>query len=650
MKSQEIKRIAPFGSWTSPVSADTVVKGGIRAGGLWLDGDDLYWLEGRPIEKGRNVLVKRSGDGSITDVLPPPFDARSRVHEYGGGACAIDSGRIFFSNLPDNRIYVIAGEAQPRALTPESKMRFADLTIDRHHDRLLAVGEDHAGSDHAPDNSIVAISLDGQAAPTTLLSGHDFYSNPRVSPDGSQLCWLSWNQPNMPWDGTELWCAQIHSDGSLGPAAKVAGGERESIFQPQWSPDNILYFVSDRDNWWQLYRWRQGTSERLTERMAEFGMPMWVFGMSTYGFLSKDTIVCSFTENGEWRLARLEISTKRLEPVRAAESMSDIAYLAANDRQAAFFGGSPTSPETVYLLDVSGATLTPVRAMAESGVAADYLSRATAVSFPTANGCRAHAFYYAPTNPDFAGSATELPPLLLLNHGGPTAATSSTLQLKIQFFTSRGFAVIDVNYGGSTGYGREYRERLNGNWGIVDRQDCENAARYLAGQGLVDPDRMAIRGGSAGGYTTLCALTFGDVFSAGASHYGVSDLELLATDTHKFEARYLDRMVGPYPEKKDTYQARSPIQHIAKLSRPAIFFQGLDDKVVPPNQTERMVQAMRDKGLPVAYVAFEGEGHGFRQGQHVRRALEAEFYFYSRIFGFTPADQIEPVPISNLEV
>ena len=649
MTSKVTGHIAPYGSWVSPISAEQVVKGGIRTGGLWLDGDDLYWIEGRPNEKGRNVLVRRSPDGSITDVLPAPFDARSRVHEYGGGVCAIGDGRIFFSNGPDNRIYVAERSAAPRAITLESEIRFADLVLDLRRNRLLAVAEDHTESDHNPRTTLMAIPFDAQSPPQELASGYDFYANPRVSPDGSQVCWLCWNHPNMPWDGTELWQAAINADGSLGPATKIAGGERESIFQPQWSPDNVLHFVSDRSNWWQLYRWQDGAAIRLTEQEAEFGMPMWVFGMSTYGFRSTDTIVCSFTEHGKWRLAQLDIASRRLELIQSADAITNISQLAVSDQQVAFFGASPTTPETVYALDHTIESLTPVRAMADDAIDPRYLSPAAPLAFATADGLTAHAFYYKPVNRDYSAPANELPPLLLLNHGGPTAATSSSLQLKIQYFTSRGFAVIDVNYGGSTGYGREYRERLNGNWGIVDRQDCENAALYLAREKLVDPKRMAIRGGSAGGYTTLCALTFGEVFAVGASHYGISDLELLATDTHKFEARYLDRMVGPYPESKDVYQARSPIRHSDKLSRPAIFFQGLDDKVVPPNQTERMVQVMRDKGLPVAYVSFAGEGHGFRQGANVRRALEAEFYFYSRIFGFTPADDIEPVSISNLD-
>jgi dipeptidyl aminopeptidase/acylaminoacyl peptidase len=643
------KQIAPYGAWKSPLAADDVVRGGNRPAGVWLDGDDVYWIEGRPLEKGRNVIVRRTPDGAVADLLPPPFDARSRVHEYGGGACAVGDGRIFFSNLPDNRVYVLDTGIGPRAITPENKARYADLEIDHHHNRLLAVCEDHHDSDRLPENSIVAIATDGQAPPVTLLSGNDFYSNPRVSPDGSRFCWLSWNLPDMPWDGTELWQAPIAPDGSLGIPRLIAGGREESIFQPLWSPDNVLHFVSDRNNWWQIYRRENNTEVCLTDREAEFGLPMWVFGVSTYGFESNDSIICSFTENGRSRLARLDIISGKLTPVQAAESLTGISYLAINKHTAAFVGGASDSPETVYRLEHDSSELVPIQAMADLTLDQAFISPAQAIEFPTAHGVTAHAFYYPPANRDYQAPENERPPLLLLNHGGPTSATTDTLQLRIQYFTSRGFAVVDVNYGGSTGYGRRYRERLDGNWGIVDRQDCENAARYLVKLGKVDPDRMAIRGGSAGGYTTLCALTFGDVFAAGASHYGVSDLELLAVDTHKFEAGYLDRMVGPYPEKQAVYRERSPIRHTERLSRPAIFFQGLDDKVVPPEQTERMVQVMRDKGLPVAYLAFEGEGHGFRQGDNVRRALEAEFYFYSRMFGFTPADYLEPVPISNFE-
>lgn len=649
MNAASPKQTAPYGAWRSPLTAETVVRGGKRPGGVWLDGSDIYWIEGRPLERGRNVIVRRASDGAAADLLPTPYDARSRVHEYGGGACAIHDGTIYFSNVSDSRLYVMTADTGPRPLTPDGGARYADLHVDHHHGRLLAVCEQHREGNHLPTNSLVAIPLDGASPPVTLLSGYDFYSNPRVSPDGSQLCWLCWNLPDMPWDGTELWTAPVAADGTLGTPRYIAGSGEEALFQPSWSPDNVLHFVSDRANWWQIYRWQHGRAECLTEHRAEFGVPLWVFGLSTYGFAAAETMVCSFAQNGRWSLASLDIGTRTLTPLETAAHLTDISYLRVNRRGAAFMAGSGSEAEAVYWLDFASERLTPVRAMAEPVLETDELSTAQAIEFPSADGRTAHAFYYPPVNKRFSAPDEELPPLLLLNHGGPTSATTCALQLKIQYFTSRGFAVVDVNYGGSTGYGREYRERLNGKWGVVDREDCEYAARYLVQRGLVDPNRLAIRGGSAGGYTTLCALTFGNLFAVGASHYGVSDLELLAEDTHKFEAGYLERMVGPYPQAKSIYRERSPIRHSHRLSRPVIFFQGLDDKVVPPEQTERMAQVMRDKGLPVAYLAFEGEGHGFRQGDNVRRALEAEFYFYSRIFHFTPADHIDPVPISNLE-
>jgi len=631
-------QVAPYGSWKSPITSDMIASGAMRLGQIALDGADIYWVEMRPAEGGRNVIVRRTPDGQTSDVTPAPFNARTRVHEYGGGAFAVMNGTVYFSNFRDQRLYRQQLGAQPQPLTPEEDLRYADGVIDRRRGRMICVREDHTVAGREAVNTLVSLDLKNGGSGQVLVSGNDFYSSPRLSPDGSRLAWLTWNHPNMPWDGTELWIAEVQADGSLGQAECVAGGIDESIFQPEWSPDGVLYFVSDRTGWWNLYRWHDGRVEPLCKMEAEFGRPQWVFGMSTDA--------CG-TQHGVWHLASLDTETGRLEPIEIP--YSDIRGLRAAPGRVVFAAGSPTEAASIVQLDLDRHKLEVLRRSSEITVDAGYISIPQAIEFPTEQGLTAHAFFYAPQNRDYVAPPDERPPLLVRSHGGPTSATSSTLAWEIQYWTSRGIAVVDVNYGGSTGYGREYRQRLNGQWGIVDVDDCVNATRYLVQRGEVDGKRLAIRGGSAGGYTTLCALTFRDVFHAGASYFGVSDLEALTRETHKFESRYLDRLVGPYPERRDLYQARSPINFTDRLSCPVILFQGLEDKVVPPNQAELMVQALRAKGLPVAYIAFEGEQHGFRRAENIKRALEAELYFYSRIFNFELADAIEPVPIENLD-
>jgi dipeptidyl aminopeptidase/acylaminoacyl peptidase len=649
-------QIAPYGSWKSPITADLIVAGTIGLGQIALDGDDIYWTEGRPAEAGRNAIVRRTPDGKTADVTLSPFNARTRVHEYGGGAFTVKDGTVYFSNFADQRLYKQTPNSEPQPLTPETNRRYADAVIDSQRGRIICVCEDHTGGGHEPVNTLVSINLENGEDIQVLASGSDFYSSPRLSPDNSQLAWLSWNHPNMPWDGTQLWVAQIKEDGSLGEAECIAGGVDESIFQPEWSPAGVLYFVSDRTNWWNLYRWLppqpplskggQGGVESLCEMEAEFGLPQWVFGMSTYAFESANRIICTYTQKGIWHLASLDTQTKQLEVIETL--YTEISSLHAANGHAVFIAGSATEPTAVVQFDLTNRQISVLKRSSELEIDTGYLSRPQAIAFPTENNLTAYAFFYPPQNKDYTAPTEEKPPLIVKSHGGPTASTSSAFNLKIQYWTSRGFAFVDVNYGGSTGYGRDYRQRLVGQWGIVDVDDCANAAKYLAEQGLVDGERLAIAGGSAGGYTTLCALTFRDVFKAGASYYGVSDLEALATDTHKFESRYLDGLIGPYPERKDLYEERSPIHFTDKLSCPVIFFQGLEDKVVPPNQAEMMVEALKSKGLPVAYVAYEGEQHGFRRAENIKRTLDGEFYFYSRVFGFEPAEAVEPVVIENL--
>ena len=640
-------KISPYGSWKSPVTSDLIVSETVVLGSLTLEGRDTYWIELRPTEEGRLVIIHHSADGQTHEVNPSPLNARTRVHEYGGRAYAVDQGVVYFSNFEDQRLYVVdsPGEA-PRPLTPETDLRYADYAIDRARGRMICVREDHRAPGEAV-NSLVSLSLAGGDEGQVIVSGNDFYSSPRLSPDGRQLAWLTWNHPNMPWDGTELWLGELDEDGYIAHSELIAGGLEESIFQPQWSPDGGLYFVSDRNGWWNLYRWRERTVEPLYPLEAEFGQPQWVFGMSAYGFASPDRVICSYTQHGASRLASLDLHRKKLEDFDLPGIISFWSLQVAPGK-AVFVAGSLTESARIVELDLESRQIEVFRRESLVKVDPGYISEVKEIEFPTENGMSAYGFFYPPRNRDYQAPEGELPPLLVLSHGGPTGATDPSLDLGIQFWTSRGFAVLDVNYGGSTGYGRAYRERLNGQWGVVDVDDCVNGARFLVHQGRVDGNRLAIRGGSAGGYTTLSALAFRDVFKAGASHFGIGDLETFVKDTHKFESRYLDRLVGPYPERKDLYHDRSAINFVDQLSAPMILFQGLEDKIVPPNQAESMVAAVRARGLPVAYLPFEGEQHGFRKSENIKRALEAELYFYSRVFGFVLADPVEPVQIENL--
>jgi dipeptidyl aminopeptidase/acylaminoacyl peptidase len=644
-KDQMAHRISPFGSWKSPITADLVAGGEIGLEQIRIDGAELYWIERRPSEGGRKVIVRRSGDGTIADMTPAGFNARTRVHEYGGGDYAVSNGMVVFANFTDQRLYAQLHQSQPRLIALSEQMRFADIQIDYRRNRIFCVCEDHAGAGEAA-NTIARVNLAGESTKVAVVSGNDFYSSPRLNPDGSRLAWLAWNHPNMPWDGTELWVGRLDEGGSVVDRSKVAGGEDESICQPAWSPDSVLHFVSDRTGWWNLYRWCDGAIEPLCPMNAEFGQPPWVFGNSLYGFASANQLVCSYTQSGRDYLATLDTATKKLDVIDLPFTAISQVRLAGD--RVVFIGASPTEATAVVTFHLTRRNLEIVQRSRKTAVEAAYLAEPRVLEFPTADRQTAHGYFYPPRNEDYAGPADERPPLIVISHGGPTASSSASLKYSIQYWTSRGIAVLDVNYRGSSGYGRAYREMLKGKWGIADVDDCINGARWLVERGEADGGRLAIRGGSAGGYTTLCALTFHDVFKAGASHYGISDLEALAKDTHKFESRYLDRLIGPYPERRNLYSERSPIHFTDRLNCPMILFQGLDDKVVPPNQAERMVAAVRAKKLPVAYVAFEGEQHGFRKAENIKRVLEAELYFYSKVFGFDLADPIEPVMLENL--
>jgi len=639
-------KTAGYGTWRSPITAELVTTAQVGLAQPMLDRGTAYWLEARAEEAGRNVLAKGTGRGT-TELTPDPFNVRTRVHEYGGGAYAVRDGVIVAVDFADQRIYRLDRGPPGMALTPASggRLRYADLELDPGRGRLFAVREDHRAGGEAV-NTIVALGLDGCDEGRILASGHDFFSSPRLGPDGRRLAWLSWDHPDMPWDATTLWLATLGADGAPHDPKPVAGGDGEAIVQPCWSPDGVLHFVSDRTGWWNIYRLDDNAARPVCPMSAEFAGPAWALGMRWFDFLGPGTILACFTQDGQWHLGRIETATGRLE--RYDLPYTALSGLAVEGDRAILRAGAPERPAAIVLFDPGTGQASELRRAGALPVEPAYLARPIAVDFATGQGQSAHAFYYPPTNPDFVAPGGEAPPLIVKSHGGPTGATSSELRLGTQFWTSRGFAVCDVNYGGSTGYGRDYRNRLYGRWGEVDVEDCIAAARALSADQKADENRLAISGGSAGGYTTLCALTFHDVFKAGASHYGVSDLEALAKETHKFESRYLDRLVGPYPQARELYRARSPIHHVDRLSCPIIFFQGRDDTIVPPNQAEMMVEALRRKGLPVAYLLFEGEQHGFRRAATIQTVLRAELGFYGAIFGFAPADPQPDLEIENL--
>jgi dipeptidyl aminopeptidase/acylaminoacyl peptidase len=642
-------QLAPFGSWKSPITADSIVADSIGLSSIVLDGTDIYWLESRPQEAGRNVIVRRFPDGRITDITPPQYNVRNRVHEYGGAAYTVVDRQVYFSNLSDNCLYAQDLNSEHpdrvRQLTHDKKKRYADLTVDVDRQRLICVQEEHDSADFEPLNTIVSINLSQPDELEVLAGGCDFYAAPRLSPDGNKLAWLSWNHPNLPWDGTNLQVANI-VNGYLSAPALIAGGANEAIFQPQWATNDTLYFVSDRTGWGNLYCWHDDKVTAVCSLEAEFSLPQWVFGMSTYALMGKHRIVCTYSQRGVWHLALINTLSGHL--TRLNIPYTNISGVCASGNSVYCCAASATQATEIIAIDLLLELRTVLQRSNNLDIDPRYLSLPKAIEFPTTGGTTAYAFYYPPINPDYEPLLGEKPPLLVKSHGGPTAATSNQLSLKTQYWTSRGFAVVDVNYGGSTGYGKAYQHRLDGKWGIVDVDDCTNAALYLVKQGLVDRDRLAISGGSAGGYTTLAALTFGNTFKAGASYYGVSDLVALAKDTHKFESRYLDRLVAPYPAQADIYEARSPLYFTDRLSCPIIFFQGLEDKVVPPNQAEMMVAALKEKGIPVAYVTFPEEQHGFRQAANIKRALTGEFYFYAQIFGFRTTESIEPIEIHRI--
>ena len=639
---------APYGSWPTPFTSETVVAAAVRLGELHVDGADVVWAEGRPAEGGRTQLVRRAADGTVTDLLPEGFDARTAVHEYGGGAWWVRDGVVWFTNWADQRLHRLAPGGEPEPLTPAPATprgdRYADGHVAPDGATIVCVRERHA-----PDgvrNEVVRLDAHTPSEPEVLVTGPDFVSSPRLSTDGVRLAWLQWNHPSMPWDSVELRARNLDT----GDEAVIAGGRGESVTEPSWQADGSLWFISDRTDWWNLYRFVPGSDIHPVVRAdAEIGVPGWVFAQSRYAVLPNGDVVFARRSRGVDTLARRTPDGTVTDLDTPFTAIGQVR--AAADGTALMVAGSPTAEPGVHRVSPATGHVATLRAPRDLGVDPGFVSVPEHVTFPSDGGRLAHALYYAPSHPDLVAPDGELPPLLVVIHGGPTSAASAVLSTSVQYWTSRGFAVVDVDYGGSTGYGRAYREELLENWGVVDVADCLAAARYLANRGLADPARLAIRGGSAGGFTTLAALARADTpFAAGADHFGVADLEALATETHKFESRYLDRLVGPYPAAKEVYVERSPIHHVDRLTRPLIVLQGDEDAVVPPNQSEMIVAALRERGVPVAYLLFAGEQHGFRRAENIRRALDAELSFYAQVMGFSlpAAEGIEPVEVENL--
>jgi dipeptidyl aminopeptidase/acylaminoacyl peptidase len=642
-------KTSPYGSWESPISADLITGGGLRLEQLRVDGGDVYWLEGRPEEAGRYVIVKRSADGSVTDVNSGDLNARNAVHEYGGAAYAVQDGAVYFANWDDQRLYRATAGGGAEAITDapviERGDRYADLTVSNDSNWILCVRERHH-EDREADNELALVPTNGSGVVKILATGHDFYSSLRQNDAGDRVCWLSWDHPNMPWDGCELWVADFDSSsGSVSNEQLVTGGVDVSIVQPEWGSDGTLVFITDKSGWWNLSKWSGGAVEPILAEEKDHGGPAWAFGFRTYAFLEDGAILLKDSKDGKGQFRMVMLNGR--EVAEKAVPHSSIAELSLVGGDAVYIGASPTSAAEVVRTSLGSGASTTLKSSSDIELDDAYLSIPEAITFPSTDDGEAHAFYYPPTNPDFESDGTETPPLLVISHGGPTSATSSSLSLPVQFWTSRGFAVVDVNYRGSTGHGKAFRDALKGKWGVYDTDDCIAAADYLVSKGLADTNRLAIKGGSAGGYTTINALTFHDRFAVGATYYGIADLSVFIGDTHKFESRYLDSLIGPYPEAKQLYYDRSAINFTDQLSCPMIILQGLEDKIVPPSQAEIMAGALRDKGIPFSLMMFEGEQHGFRQSKNIKASLEGELYFYGRVMGFVPAGDLPGVEIEN---
>ena len=648
-----LKTKSPFGSWASDITTDMISGSIIGLGQLSLDNSNIYWTEMRPSENGRTLLMGLDNNGKIEELLPKQFNIRNRVHEYGGGSFTLNNGTVFFIDSKNHGIFKMRldeniNDRIPELIVEKDKIFFADFIYDNVNDCLFSIAEDQSGEGEAK-NMLVSIAMDGEI--NIIASGADFYASPKLSPDKKHIMWIEWNHPNMPWDGTLLYQADILDGGaSVNNKILIAGGDNISIFQPEYSPNGDIFYVSDESGFWNIYKLSHdeinNNKTRHYKFKFEFGLPHWVFAMRCYDFIDQYNIIATYADAGDWRLAVLNLKTGKLMDIDLPWCSFDSLY--CHDNIAYFIGGKKDMPSQVVALNLLDHSYKILQNSNSKQIDIDNISIAEKIKFPTEGELFAYGYLYKPKNAKYTGIDGELPPLIVKSHGGPTGQAGCSFSAKIQYWTSRGFAVFDINYGGSTGFGRKYRKRLIGNWGITDVDDCVNGAKYLVNNDIVDGDRLIITGGSAGGYTTLSALAFRDVFKAGCSSYGIGDLISLAEDTHKFESRYLDKLIGKWPDDADIYRQRSPINKPDDLNCPIIFLQGEDDKVVPPNQAEMMVDILRDKKIPVAYLLFEGEGHGFRKAKNISHALEAELSFYAQIFDFSPAGNVKKIHIDNL--
>jgi dipeptidyl aminopeptidase/acylaminoacyl peptidase len=640
------RRTAAYGSWESPFPIEWLAGGRVSLAETRWDGETATWLEGRPEENGRATLVRWTPNEGARDISPPGMNVRDRVHEYGGRPYVTRGDLVIVSDFSTGRLHRVAPDRTSEPITPDGQFRYADLTLDPVRDRLLAVREDHSSPDREAVNTIVAIALDGSGRVTVLASGRDFFAAPRPSPDGRQLAFLAWDHPNLPWDGTELLLGDIAEDGSLGDAGRVAGSSTDWIAEPRWSPAGILHFVAEPTGWMNLYRLVDGSPQPVAPIDAEFAYPDWLFGFSHYDFLADGRILGLGRSGGRDRLYLIGPGAGMQQILD--RPWTELDAVSINGSRAIFIAGAPDEFLSIVLLDVGTGRHEVLRRSTSHEVEPGDISVAEPIEFPTTEGT-AFGLFYRPVNRRFEGPLGERPPLIVTSHGGPTAAAFNGLSIQTQLFASRGFAVVDVDYGGSNGYGHKFRKRLEGEWGVVDVDDCVAAARFLVERGDADPDRLAIRGGSASGYTTLAALAFRDVFKAGTTYFGIGNLEAFQTETHKFESRYTDRLVGPWPESRELFRERSPIFSAGRIQVPVLVLQGLDDKIVPPAEAERIVDALWERRIPHAYVAYEGEDHGFRKAENIIGSFKAELSFYGQVFGFEPADTIEPVAIEGLD-
>lgn len=636
---------AAYGTWKSPISPELVADsphGWI--GQLYADKNHLYVLRNHPEQGGRGVVARVTANSQFEELIPAPFYARTRVYEYGGACFVVQDDTIYFSNVPDDRLYRQMPGQQPEPITAEGAVRYADLVVDPLRSRLICIREDRR-EDGEPKHTLTAINMAGDEYGTVLFDQADFVAFPALSPDGHKLAWVSWNHPNMPFYSSSLWAAEIADDGSLIQVQQVVPEQEESITDPCWSPDGVLYFCSDRSNWWNLYRWQNGNIEDVCPMEAELGNPFWNIGLRMYRFLNPKQVFAAYNQMGSWRLGIIDLETGRCKEIPndftfiiRLEIVGDIAYIVA---------ASPIRPRSLIKLDLKTHQIEVMDSSVKYAIPDDYLSPGEHISYPTERGLRAYGYYHPPKNPEHRAPENELPPLIVNVHGGPTGSTKNALDMAVQFFTSRGFAVLDINYGGSAGYGREYRSRLRGQWGVVDVEDAVNGARHLIRAGLVDAERTIICGGSAGGFTTFAALAFTEDFKAGCSLFGISDLEVFHKETHKYESRYCETLVGPYPEARALYRERSAMSKADRINSPLLIFQGSEDRIVPPNQSQFVADALTRNKVPVAYIEFEGEGHGFRKRESVLCVINSELAFFGRIFGFRPADVLPELEIKN---